>query len=625
MKTLKQRWADDDDWLELLPPDDEDDGKEAFKSCVQVLKFNPHHGTDGRFSTGGISNAGFSALDRKIINYNPNKPLDASGGADLLRISDLLPGSKFVPYSRTPFFDTLMQLQGTTNHGSLTGFEMKQARDELFRRQPVVDVPLRTLTFTQNVVHGPALERARANPEAKPAQAVKHNEQHYLVDGHHRAINEARAGATTVPAHVLDLDKAHKAFIEVLKFNPHHDAQGRFSTADGANFVSIGDKFQTSIDKLRANNITIPLPPEPYRVNPNHIPGWDAAQFRKLTDRVTPQEVFHSLFGEDPRTKAMRVDFEPYDYSKFSFIRDGTAMSVHGSYMDVHGGYVEDYTRTFDFKSNTVDHTYLKYKEGEAGEGAAKNLFRASLQLYDKMGLSKVTVHAALELGAYTWSRYGFRYANDQERGAHTADVERKLHQMLQMEQIARGPGWKMSADEQRDFDNIKKLLHTQDLRVNQMLVDLPTPHLNKWVAKETKEYLRKNSSMMKHLFYETHWHGELPLDRNGPDRKRADAYARSGGKAKKSFMRLLRTAVAWGARQFDNYTQIGYTVLMKTTPENPNLFEGDCSEMVNGRPSNGAAMQDLLGNEPDVSETSLALAERLGLKDVAAALRKGQ
>ena len=83
---------------------------------------------------------------------------------------------------------------------------------------------------------------------------------------------------------------------------------------------------------------------------------------------------------------------------------------------------VSDITNSFTIKSKGIDiersvypgkemhHSWFKIGDKNArGKNVSKAIHRALIPLYEKMGIKKITVHAALENGGYTWAQYGFR------------------------------------------------------------------------------------------------------------------------------------------------------------------------------------------------------------------------
>jgi hypothetical protein len=223
------------------------------------------------------------------------------------------------------------------------------------------------------------------------------------------------------------------------------------------------------------------------------------------------------------------------------------------------------------------------------------------------MGLKTITTQASLEMGAYTWAKYGFAYKSDEDREVHIEGRPGVVPGVREnMQNLIRSTAGvqNLTSEQKREIKMIGDLLSTKDLRVNQMLVDLKTPALDELVSGVTQEYLQENSSFMKHVFYNTDYKARISLDKNSPDRKRMEAYIR----ARKS------APPKPGARKFDEAVKLGYTVVMKSKQQP--TAGGDFHCLKNGTPSNGAVMNYLLGDEPDVAETSAELAKKLGLPE---------
>jgi hypothetical protein len=54
-----------------------------------------------------------------------------------------------------------------------------------------------------------------------------------------------------------------------------------------------------------------------------------------------------------------------------------------------------------------VDHHYLEANDA-APSGLAKQLFRGSIEEYERLGVERITTHANIDVGGYAWGRYGF-------------------------------------------------------------------------------------------------------------------------------------------------------------------------------------------------------------------------
>lgn len=56
-----------------------------------------------------------------------------------------------------------------------------------------------------------------------------------------------------------------------------------------------------------------------------------------------------------------------------------------------------------------VHHTYFTIERFLQGKGTSKKIIRASYDLYKKMGVRYISVFADINIGGYTWAKYGFR------------------------------------------------------------------------------------------------------------------------------------------------------------------------------------------------------------------------
>lgn len=82
--------------------------------------------------------------------------------------------------------------------------------------------------------------------------------------------------------------------------------------------------------------------------------------------------------------------------------------SIHFKYIDSKNGFnLERKIFTYE-KSKIVSHDYFYIKENLQGSGISKQVFKNLYKQYKNASIDKVTVHANLNVGGYTWGRYGF-------------------------------------------------------------------------------------------------------------------------------------------------------------------------------------------------------------------------
>ena len=125
------------------------------------------------------------------------------------------------------------------------------------------------------------------------------------------------------------------------------------------------------------------------------------------------------------------IDFEDYDespVSMFDFIRfkhqvdkimesygikelelDIRRIGPHGFTFSLEGDGI-DIRREFKLRKGelTVYHSRFELPKRLQGKGISKAVFRELYTEYERMGVKRITVHANLDIGGYTWSRYGF-------------------------------------------------------------------------------------------------------------------------------------------------------------------------------------------------------------------------
>jgi hypothetical protein len=162
----------------------------------------------GRFSDGGggtLSGAE-AALQKRLVDFKEDRNLT---GPRSQAITDVIPGSTFIPYVKVPGLDTLHAAMGVKPTLETNPLEYQAARDALFARQPTKDIPLSKLTLTQPRVNKDRVESIATAPAQldKPVQILKMGDQYFVMNGHHRVAGSQHAGRTTVAGQVFDVVK----------------------------------------------------------------------------------------------------------------------------------------------------------------------------------------------------------------------------------------------------------------------------------------------------------------------------------------------------------------------------------------------------------------------------------
>jgi hypothetical protein len=65
-------------------------------------------------------------------------------------------------------------------------------------------------------------------------------------------------------------------------------------------------------------------------------------------------------------------------------------------------------TRTFSMKDGELHVHHDYFSAGGTGDGLSKQFYQGALPTYDKMGVHSISTLADIDVGAYTWARFGF-------------------------------------------------------------------------------------------------------------------------------------------------------------------------------------------------------------------------
>lgn len=138
----------------------------------------------------------------------------------------------------------------------------------------------------------------------------------------------------------------------------------------------------------------------------------DAAKSALFTKKLGPRDVARALLAGTP--ESVSVD------AQWAVASDGLEFSADAPGMKL--------VRTFrsDAIGWIVHHDWFKIASEYRGKGHAKAMLLAALDIYDRLGVVRIEVQAALESGAYVWARYGFAPDNPNEMRAVVANWARK-------------------------------------------------------------------------------------------------------------------------------------------------------------------------------------------------------
>lgn len=147
-------------------------------------------------------------------------------------------------------------------------------------------------------------------------------------------------------------------------------------------------------------------------------------------------------------------------------------------------------TRIFEGKS--VEHDYFLLPPEVQGGSIAKTILRNSLDIYDSMGLDRITLHANINVGGYAWSRYGFK---PKSKGWWRAFVDSSLNEKwLNLRESIAGQGADSVVKE------VDRLMKSKDPRAIRQVAAL-------------KHATPGGQPLGKALLLDTDWFGELDLN----------------------------------------------------------------------------------------------------------------
>lgn len=226
------------------------------KSFDDILKFNDNHDELGRFAPKGGGASGGSAANLKPIKPNPEWAYQPDEETD---ISDMVENP-------IPFVGV--------------GADMDLAvklEDETIQSKYIsnTEVDISDLQTLQPFVLRSGIEDYKPWDDSDRPYVVDFEGQKYVIDGNHRIAQAKLKGEKTVNVDIsvreikkslnegditmsrydhikeVSVAKTFDEIIEVQKFNPYHDAKGRFSSANGA------ASFTYSPGKSKAHDMAI--------------------------------------------------------------------------------------------------------------------------------------------------------------------------------------------------------------------------------------------------------------------------------------------------------------------------------------------------------------------------------
>jgi GNAT superfamily N-acetyltransferase len=250
-------------------------------------------------------------------------------------------------------------------------------------------------------------------------------------------------------------DPTEPPLSSVMKSNPYHDASGAFTSKDKA----AGKKGK--VTKVSLSNFDKSAEFDTFGVNGE---GETARIGVALVESLT--EDFKMELSSAP-SGAVGIELDSQNISiKRIFYRKRDRL--------------------------IVDHTLFTVMDDFQGQNIGKDLMRAQLREYDRLGVHEVKAHANVDVGGYAWARYGFKA---QQPESLASSLRSKL-----VEMIANN---KLTEEEGAVLDTI--------LAKNRKDAKLP------WLISDS---LYNGKKIGKELLLGSDWHGVLDLkDKETRDR----------------------------------------------------------------------------------------------------------
>lgn len=201
------------------------DGKQAkirkglSKNFDEILKYNDKHDKLGRFASKDGGAAGGSSAALKPIKPDPRWAYQPDAEAD---ISDMVENP-------LPFVGV------GTDMDLAVKFEDETIQSKYISNTEVNISDLQTL---QPFVLRSGVENYKHWDDSERPYVIDFEGSKYVIDGNHRIAQAKIKGEKTVNVDIsvreMRVNKSFDEIVEVEKFNPYHDAKGRFASANGS-------------------------------------------------------------------------------------------------------------------------------------------------------------------------------------------------------------------------------------------------------------------------------------------------------------------------------------------------------------------------------------------------------
>lgn len=234
---------------------------------------------------------------------------------------------------------------------------------------------------------------------------------------------------------------------------------------------------------------------------------FDHRDWSMVMPKVSPKEFFSAYVGADNVTKenmahltSGELDFHGIKF-KFKDVK-------------VHDQMAKELSRSLDFTRREANHEMIQFDTAKSGGGIAKKLLRDCAKLYPKIGIDRISLFAGLELGAYTWAKFGFKYTDPVTASDHMDMVANNASEVITMSNKRHysDPGIKDEIRGLATLFDLKDSHGDTPLEANQLLSNFKTPHLDAHFADDIAKDFPNKGTFMKWIMNGSAYDGVLDL-----------------------------------------------------------------------------------------------------------------
>lgn len=144
---------------------------------------------------------------------------------------------------------------------------------------------------------------------------------------------------------------------------------------------------------------------------------------KATTDRFIEQ--WDSRVGEAP-AEFKKQFLGGVDSSMTLDVTPWGTWEIRGSLQDNHGNSIGTYNRIINWRDRTAESAFLQLNRGQTDKAVGKKVLAGNIEMYQKLGLDKVKVHANIDVGGYAWAKYGYVPDEGSWRSLRS-DIQEKL------------------------------------------------------------------------------------------------------------------------------------------------------------------------------------------------------